>query len=222
MWPFFITLICPQLLVIMFVYGLFFALLYPLYAILSLITFGPFGVVSSWFVVFQYSAVASTLLSTALFTSKTQNMVFDSVLAREGHEKLLAEAKRQRKHQSQSKSTAESLLAAYKITKDVMCTVAREICYGIFGLIPVFGPCIVVMIKAPSRGFNSHARYFQLKRLSKNQAKEMYRRNKSQYFWFGVAAVLLEMIPFTSLFFRFTTTVGLALWAIDIETSTSH
>ena len=34
---------------------------------------------------------------------------------------------------------------------------------------------------------------------------------------FGIAAVLLELVPIASIFFAFTNTVGAALWAADIE-----
>ena len=34
---------------------------------------------------------------------------------------------------------------------------------------------------------------------------------------FGVAAFVLEMIPFVNLLFVFTNTVGAALWAADLE-----
>ena len=34
---------------------------------------------------------------------------------------------------------------------------------------------------------------------------------------FGVAAVLLELVPVAGIFFAFTNTVGAALWAADME-----
>ncbi len=34
---------------------------------------------------------------------------------------------------------------------------------------------------------------------------------------FGVASVLLELVPVASIFFAFTNTVGAALWAADLE-----
>lgn len=34
---------------------------------------------------------------------------------------------------------------------------------------------------------------------------------------FGVAVVLLELVPVASIFFTFTNTVGAALWAADME-----
>ena len=36
---------------------------------------------------------------------------------------------------------------------------------------------------------------------------------------FGIAAALLEMVPFANLLFVFTNTVGAALWAADLENS---
>jgi hypothetical protein len=36
---------------------------------------------------------------------------------------------------------------------------------------------------------------------------------------FGVAAFVLEMVPFANLIFAFTNTVGAALWAADLEKS---
>ncbi len=37
------------------------------------------------------------------------------------------------------------------------------------------------------------------------------------YFSFGIAAVLLELVPIASILFAFTNTVGAALWAADME-----
>ena len=34
---------------------------------------------------------------------------------------------------------------------------------------------------------------------------------------FGIATVLLELVPLASIFFAFTSTVGAALWAVDLE-----
>jgi hypothetical protein len=34
---------------------------------------------------------------------------------------------------------------------------------------------------------------------------------------FGIASFVLEMVPFASLIFAFTNTVGAALWAADME-----
>ena len=42
-------------------------------------------------------------------------------------------------------------------------------------------------------------------------------RNADVLYSFGVAAVLLELVPMVSILFAFTNTVGAALWAADME-----
>lgn len=42
-------------------------------------------------------------------------------------------------------------------------------------------------------------------------------RNADVLYSFGVAAVLLELVPVASILFAFTNTVGAALWAADME-----
>ena len=44
-----------------------------------------------------------------------------------------------------------------------------------------------------------------------------YVRPKLTLHSFGVAAVLLELVPVASILFAFTNTVGAALWAADME-----
>lgn len=39
----------------------------------------------------------------------------------------------------------------------------------------------------------------------------------SHYNSFGIAAILLELVPVGSILFAFTNTVGAALWAADME-----
>jgi hypothetical protein len=41
-----------------------------------------------------------------------------------------------------------------------------------------------------------------------------------QYFRLGIASFVLEMVPFASILFSFTNTVGAALWAADLEKAT--
>lgn len=84
-------------------------------------------------------------------------------------------------------------------------------------MIPFLGPVLVVMIKAPSSGFNKHRRYFHLKGFSNGQIHYI-RLSKAQfYFAFGVVSLSLELIPFANILFTFTNTIGAALWAIEIE-----
>lgn len=42
-------------------------------------------------------------------------------------------------------------------------------------------------------------------------------QRKPAYISFGTVAMLLQLIPFTSIFFAYTNTVGAALWAVELE-----
>jgi hypothetical protein len=93
----------------------------------------------------------------------------------------------------------------------------RYFMYLPLNLIPVVGTVIFVILQGKRFGPQAHARYFQLKQMSKHQREEFVEKRKAAYTSFGVPAVLLELIPFVGIFFAFTNTVGAALWASDIE-----
>lgn len=87
----------------------------------------------------------------------------------------------------------------------------------LINMIPIAGPVLVILIKAPTSGFNKHRRYFHLKGYSNGQIHYIWKRKSHFYFAYGVVALSLEAIPFANILFTFTNTVGAALWAIDIE-----
>merc|ERR1712098_1018617 len=93
----------------------------------------------------------------------------------------------------------------------------RYIMYLPLNFIPVVGTVIFVALQGRSRGNSVHTRYFQLKKWSNPQKEAWLKENTAPYTAFGTVATLLELIPFASIFFTFTNTVGAALWAADIE-----
>lgn len=62
-----------------------------------------------------------------------------------------------------------------------------------------------------------HARYFQLKGLDKRGREVFVEKRKGAYTSFGITALLLNLVPVAGLAFGFTSTVGAALWASDLE-----
>ncbi|KAL2758464.1 hypothetical protein ACRALDRAFT_2097280 [Sodiomyces alcalophilus JCM 7366] len=94
----------------------------------------------------------------------------------------------------------------------------RYVMYLPLNFIPLVGSALFVLIQARARGQNVHGRYFQLKKWSSYQCRDWLKRHSGPYTAFGLVATGLEMIPFASMFFSFTNTVGAALWAADIET----
>ncbi|KAL2065670.1 hypothetical protein VTL71DRAFT_3340 [Oculimacula yallundae] len=93
----------------------------------------------------------------------------------------------------------------------------RYIMYLPLNFIPVVGTVIFVALQGRTRGNSVHTRYFQLKKWSNPQKEQWLKENTAPYTAFGTVATLLELIPFASIFFTFTNTVGAALWAADIE-----
>lgn len=93
----------------------------------------------------------------------------------------------------------------------------RYILYLPLNFIPVVGTVIFIALQGKRAGPAAHSRYFQLKEWSNRQREVHIEEHRGGYTAFGVAAFVLEMIPFANLFFAFSNTVGAALWAADIE-----
>ncbi|TDZ18254.1 Outer spore wall protein RRT8 [Colletotrichum orbiculare MAFF 240422] len=93
----------------------------------------------------------------------------------------------------------------------------RYLVYLPLNFIPIVGTGIFILLQARSRGQGVHGRYFQLKNWSSSRRADWLKKHTGPYTAFGLVATVLEMIPFASIIFTFTNTVGAALWAADIE-----
>jgi hypothetical protein len=98
----------------------------------------------------------------------------------------------------------------------------RYFMYLPLNFIPIVGPIIYMFINARKFGPNAHARYFQLKGMTKTQREEWAKSHSAEYTGFAIPAQILELIPFVGIFFSFTNTVGAALWAADLEKTSSR
>ncbi|PVH19245.1 hypothetical protein CXQ85_001546 [Candidozyma haemuli] len=97
-WPFYGAIIIPQFLFMLAVYAVMYVAVYPLYALLSFVAFGPFGVVSAFFTVLQYSNMISNFLISVVLMPGARDVVFDAVLSREGQDYVVFQEKLRRKH----------------------------------------------------------------------------------------------------------------------------
>ena len=95
--------------------------------------------------------------------------------------------------------------------------IVRYLLYLPLNFIPVVGTVIFILLQGKRAGPAAHTRYFQLKEWSNRQREVHIEEHRGGYTSFGVAAFVLEMIPFANLIFAFTNTVGAALWAADLE-----
>lgn len=85
--------------------------------------------------------------------------------------------------------------------------------------IPIVGTVMFVMLQGKRSGPSAHARYFQLKGMSKQRKEEWIEQRRGAYTSFGTVASLLEMVPIAGILFAFTNTTGAALWAAELEKS---
>lgn len=190
---------------------------YPLYALLSFVAFGPFGVVSAFFTVLQYSNMILNFLISVVLMPGARDVVFDAVLSREGQDYVVFQEKLRRKHKKlwKVKITTVKTFLFCKLPEIILL----ELLILLVGIIPVIGPCLVLLIRAPCKGRSLHGRYYKLKGWDKQQIKEFDSMNRGYYTGLGGAALLLEMIPFLTLLTMFTNTIGAALWTIQLESN---
>lgn len=62
---------------------------------------------------------------------------------------------------------------------------ARRVTIIVLTFIPIIGPIIVAFISAPDRGKKVHARYFELKGMSKKEANLFVKARRGQYTGYG-------------------------------------
>lgn len=95
--------------------------------------------------------------------------------------------------------------------------ISRLLFCFLVNMIPIVGPFLVILIKAPKSGFSKHSRYFHLKGYTNAQIYYIWSHERHQYFFYGVVSLLLESIPIFGYLFIFTNAAGAAYWATDIE-----
>lgn len=191
--------------------------LYPVEAFLSLLFYGPAGLISAWFTVLQQSGVISAFIVTFLLMPEIQKVAFDAVLSREYSDDVVLMAKLRRQNKVPFLARCGQVVWSLPAKLILPYTLLKTILLLIISAIPLIGPLLVIFIQAPTKGLQAHARYFSLKGYDQKQIKQIYKLNTGQYMGFGVVANFLESIPLLSVFFMFTNTVGAALWVIDIE-----
>lgn len=84
-------------------------------------------------------------------------------------------------------------------------------------LIPYVGTPAFILITGARLGKLAHYRWFQLRGLSKAEQKKELKRLSWENIWFGLVAMVLELIPILSFFFLLTTSTGAALWTVRME-----
>ncbi|KAL9066030.1 MAG: hypothetical protein Q9161_007820 [Pseudevernia consocians] len=178
-------------------------------------TSGPLAAVSAALLVLSESSTLFTILSKTFLIEDALTDTFDGVLVSKNTTNLVSEGR-------QIKGGSDIMGKLGKLTKKPFqkftpTAIIRYFMYLPLNFIPVVGTVLFVVLQGRRAGPAAHSRYFQLKQWNSTQKQKHIEEYKAAYTSFGVAAVLLELVPIASILFAFTNTVGAALWAADIE-----
>ncbi|TPX14453.1 uncharacterized protein E0L32_005417 [Thyridium curvatum] len=184
---------------------------------LSILVFvnGPVAVVTTVLLVLNESSTIVNIISRNFLIQDALLDTFDGTLVAKNETGVVSEGR-------QLKSGGDSIQRLGKILKSPFekfspKALIRYIMYLPLNFIPIVGTVLFILMQGRGRGNMVHGRYFQLKKWSSSQISSWLHQHRGPYTAFGTVATLLEMIPFASIFFSFTNTVGAALWAADIE-----
>ncbi|KAJ5825388.1 hypothetical protein N7474_002526 [Penicillium riverlandense] len=199
---------------------MFFFTYVPQLAIMAF-TSGPLAAISAGLLVLTESSTITNILSRSFLGEDALLDTFDGTLIARDQESLVAQGR-------QIKSRSGGRAAVARLGKTLTRPLARmrpqallrSLIYLPLNLIPVVGTALYVAVQGKRVGPALHARYFQLKGWDSIKQDEWVTKNRGAYTGLGIAACMLEMVPFASIFFSFTNTVGAALWAADLEKAT--
>ncbi|MCJ1300820.1 hypothetical protein MMC08_003619 [Hypocenomyce scalaris] len=178
-------------------------------------TNGPLAAISAGLLVLSESSTLFTILSKTFLIEDALVDTFDGVLVSKNTTDLVSGGR-------QIKAGGDPMAKLGKLVKTPFAkftptALIRYVMYLPLNFIPVVGTVMFVILQGRRAGPTAHQRYFQLKEWNSAQRQKHIEDNKAAYTSFGVAAVLLELVPVASILFAFTNTVGAALWAADME-----
>ncbi|KAF8185721.1 hypothetical protein BJ912DRAFT_1022889 [Pholiota molesta] len=95
--------------------------------------------------------------------------------------------------------------------------VVKRVLLAPFEVYPLVGTLVSAWFKALGTSKYLHRRYFEAKKMSKDQVAVFMEERKWDYRSFGFAAALLEGLPIIGLVFTVSNRIGAAMWAYDLE-----
>ncbi|PHH52018.1 hypothetical protein CFIMG_004059RA [Ceratocystis fimbriata CBS 114723] len=174
---------------------------------------GPLAMISATISTLALSATIIHSIAMTYILPMSLVDVFDATLVLQGHMDLV-NAGRQVKPalRGDGQNVLDRMGAVWKwpLRAFSLDAAFRKLVYIPLNMIPIAGP-------ARTGGGECHDRYFQLKGWRDKYTNAFVRANSGSYAMFALVDNLLSIIPFASIMFRYTTTVGAALWAADIE-----
>lgn len=199
--------------------GMFFFTYLPQLAVLVFVN-GPLAVVTTVLLILSESSTIVNVVSRNFFLQDALLDTFDGTLVSRNATGIVSEGRELKPGRDPIARLGKILKSPFQ--KYSPKALIRYVMYLPLNFIPVVGTVIFIALQGRNRGRNVHDRYFQLKEWPQSRRTAWLERHTGAYASFGTVATLLEMIPFASMFFAFTNTVGAALWAADIEAKESQ
>jgi len=188
----------------------------PQAAVLSLFN-GPLAVLSTILLVLSESSTIISVLSKNFLIDEALIDTFDGTLLARNKDVLVSDGRQLNRGTGSDPISKLGKLVKKPFARFTPAAIIRYFLYLPLNFIPVVGTVIFIALQGRNTGPTAHARYFQLKEMTKSEREQFIEEKKAAYTSFGVVALLLEMIPMAGIFFTFTNTVGAALWAADLE-----
>ncbi|KAI9373256.1 hypothetical protein BJX61DRAFT_389136 [Aspergillus egyptiacus] len=193
----------------------------PQTTLLAFIT-GPFAPLSAALLVLAEASALTALVARGFVLREALVDTFDAVLLSRGHESLVSKG-RELKASGRGRGVMGRLgrvisrpFSGVGMGLDVSSWV-RGLVMLPLNFVPVVGTLVYVYVNGKRVGVGLHERYFALRGMSDAERREWVEGRRGGYTGLGMAAVVLEMVPFVSMVFEVSNAVGAALWASDME-----
>ncbi|KAG9241008.1 hypothetical protein BJ878DRAFT_545671 [Calycina marina] len=191
---------------------------FPQFAVLVWVN-GPLAAFTTILLTLSESSTIINILSRTFLIQDALVDTFDGTLVSRNQTEVLSEGRQLKSGSFNDPIGKLGKLLKSPFEKYSPSALIRYVMYLPLNFIPVVGTVIFVLVQGRTRGNSVHTRYFQLKKWSKSEKEAWLKENTGPYTSFGTVATLLELVPFASILFSFTNTVGAALWAADIESN---
>ncbi|OCH85939.1 hypothetical protein OBBRIDRAFT_762169 [Obba rivulosa] len=192
---------------------LFFAVYFPQVALLIPIS-GPLAPLIAIPLVLAEAYALFALLARPLFLEPALARLFDAALAARGQGALVREGKTRRSGTADAIAVRPFRALSLKHSGEGL---VKYLISLPLNLVPGIGTATFLLYNGYRAGPGWHARYFALKGWGKTQRKEFVRKREAEYTAFGVATMILNLIPFVGFVLTYTNTIGAAMWAAQLE-----
>ncbi|KZV71543.1 hypothetical protein PENSPDRAFT_650559 [Peniophora sp. CONT] len=186
----------------------------PQVAVLVFVS-GPLAFIAAVPLVLGEAYVVINFLTKSLVLGQAGVDLFDAVLVQKGHTALVERGRQVTS--SGGKGRQLGKLLTKPLSKFSTDNMVRYLLSLPLNFIPVVGTVFFLGYNGLKSGPGYHARYFQLKGYDKERRQAAIHKRRGSYTAFGTMAMALNLVPVVSILFSFTTSVGAALWAADLE-----